>query len=297
MCNKIQLKIAGINIIICCEVRKINMPLYKEFLYINNETKSVLFDIEIYIKEAKILDKTKIKMHKTYEWNVHTDMMIMTFAKRGHFLDESKEEDIWTLVGNKERRKWTLFIPDLSLLEDNQLINELTVRPWLQRLFICYTINNNYVVIHGALCNVDNKGILFLGESGVGKSTICSIIEKKYKVYSDDRVVLCLNEDHIVAFGTPWNIKNKIYCQNNSTVISKIIFLSHGNNTIYLRKENFQLVKDLMQQILHCNAYNSIDLFNWKMSLSQYIISKVPLYNFAFIPNDSCLNYLDGETI
>lgn len=273
----------------------IDMPLYSNFTMPDNTPTDIKIEILDAIECSYHIDK-KILKHNTYIWTTQNNELIMIFSSRGTFLDESSIENIWILITNGCKQKWNLYIPRLNVLSGVSFNMELQKRPWLQRLLIMYYMYSNTAVLHGALCNIDGEGCLFLGESGVGKSTMCSILDNKYDVYSDDRLIVKIHDKKLMAYGTPWNIKNNQYCLNRAITIKRIYFLSHGENSLKKVKNNFSLLTTLMKQILHSNIYASNDLFDWKFNIANKIITNCSqIYKFSFVPDDTCIKYVSGD--
>lgn len=288
--------IANTIVEIVSEYHLINMSVYSDFIVdLQNESSDIYIEILDILQSPCRISYGDLE-HNTYKWMTLNDEKIMIFSKRGIYLDESSREDIWLLMTCGSKNAWQLFIPQLNSITDRCLNAELERRPWLQRLFAVYYMNTDTAILHGALCNIAGSGYLFLGDSGVGKSTICSIINKKFSVYSDDRFILKINAGEISAFGTPWNIKNKQYCINKSININKIYFLSHGDNILEKMKSDFTLLTFLMRQILHSGVYDSKSLLYWKLSFAHKLSKECQsFYKFAFIPDETCLEYIIGN--
>lgn len=291
-----QFRIAETTFKIQIQNRLLSLPTYSNFLLQKTDNEIDIY-IEILNDEYMPYKSAYVSTeHTTYMWKQEDGNYILWFSKRGSFLDESQQKDIWCLAGDRELRKWKLFIPNLDNISDAELNCELEKRPWLQRLYACYCMNRNEAIMHGAVCNINGKGCLFLGESGVGKSTICSIINKYFEVYSDDRFVIKQVGKDIVAYGTPWNIKNKEYCCNKSVEIKSVFFLKHGDNKLQCCKKNYTLLQDLLKQILHASVYSPEDLVLWKLSIARIILNRVQCFKFEFVPDISCLKYILCES-
>lgn len=280
---------------ISCSFTTIEMPLYVAFQcnYSNIEA-DITVDICNENVEEEYLELVQCK-HLTHLWKKIDKNYIMLFADRGMYLDEIPATRIWCLVGNESQKYWKLHIPYSADYSAEELKMELENRPWLQRLFIAYCMNSNMAVLHGALCNVNGEGCLFLGDSGVGKSTMCSIIEKNYHVYADDRIVIKLDNNQVWAYGTPWNIKNTKYCSNSEIAIKKIYFLYHGNNVITDKIPEVDTLKMIMKQILHSNVYHASELLLWKLTIAKMLWKHSTVYEFGFVPDNSCIKYITGE--
>lgn len=63
-------------------------------------------------------------------------------------------------------------------------------------------------VVHASGSQVDGSGILFLGDSGVGKSTIAEFFEAAVgygHIFSDDRLIIRRIDGVWMMFGSPWH--------------------------------------------------------------------------------------------
>lgn len=287
--------IAGTIIDISCSFTTIEMPLYVAFQYsCSNAEADITVDICNDNIEKVYLDLVQCA-HLTHLWKKIDKIYIMLFADRGMYLDESPVTRIWCLVGNASQKYWKLHIPHSADYSAEELKVEIENRPWLQRLFIAYCMNSNMAVLHGAFCNVNGEGCLFLGDSGVGKSTMCSILEREYHVYADDRIVIKSNNNQVWAYGTPWNIKNTKYCRNSEATVKKIYFLYHGNNIISDRIPEVEALKRIMKQILHSNLYHASELLMWKLVMAKILREHTTVYEFGFVPDNSCIKYIFGK--
>lgn len=62
------------------------------------------------------------------------------------------------------------------------------------------------VQLHACGITIDNKGVMFSGVSGAGKSTIAEVWKKQpVDILSDDRIVARHFDGEICMFGTPWH--------------------------------------------------------------------------------------------
>ncbi len=70
------------------------------------------------------------------------------------------------------------------------------------------------VLIHGSCVAVDGKSYLFAARSGTGKSTHARLWRQQFGaravMVNDDKPLLKLTEDGVMAFGTPWSGKHRL---------------------------------------------------------------------------------------
>lgn len=77
------------------------------------------------------------------------------------------------------------------------------------------TARHNTLLMHASVPVKDERGYLFLGKSGTGKSTHCELwlkhIEGTERINDDNPVVHVLDDGTVWVFGSPWSGKTPIY--------------------------------------------------------------------------------------
>ena len=170
----------------------------------------------------------------------------------------------------------------------------------------------NYFVLHASALSIGNKGVLFIGPSGSGKSSICAgLIQKGLNFISDDITIInnslklesCINSldisKEILAINNKINILKKtdlnddrdrisLLIENNlehKVTISKIYFLNWSDK-IEISKSQF--ISNFKK--IFTNSFRSIDDGNFNMQRSDMknilnISRNVECYNF-FLKKD-----------
>lgn len=75
-------------------------------------------------------------------------------------------------------------------------------------MFALAASNRGALVMHSSVIVKDGKGYLFLGKSGVGKSTHTSLWVNSIPgahLLNDDNPVLCVEDDIVKVYGSPWS--------------------------------------------------------------------------------------------
>ena len=87
--------------------------------------------------------------------------------------------------------------------------------PTIELLMVNYLAQGKGVIIHGCGVKQDDHGIIFVGESGAGKTTMANIWnqDSDAEILSDDRTIVRKQGDHFMMYGTGLPHKN------NATVI------------------------------------------------------------------------------
>ena len=167
---------------------------------------------------------------------------------------------------------------------------DIFIRPILSHIFSL----SNRILLHGAGVIFNNKGYLFLGSSGNGKSTISKIFKNNGKtiVLNDDNIVLSHSNGKIVLYGTPWYSSLEEYSASSS-YLNRIFCIHHSaKNTI----NTPCCMKDSFLNFIP-NAY----LPYWDIKLSQKVIVNINSVlqvhecpKLGFLPNKSIISFISS---
>ena len=90
-------------------------------------------------------------------------------------------------------------------------------------------LDHNTVLFHGSVIAVDGVGYLFTATSGTGKSTHTRLWREHFGnravMVNDDKPLLSVDNNTVIAHGTPWNGKHQLGC-NTSVPIKAICVLT-----------------------------------------------------------------------
>lgn len=102
--------------------------------------------------------------------------------------------------------------------------------PLLQILLIYILAHRQGALFHAAGIGIKERGYLFPGRSGAGKSTITRLFagRKDIALLSDDRMAVRKIDGAFKAYGTPWPGDAGI-AENESMPLAGIFFISHGS--------------------------------------------------------------------
>lgn len=72
-------------------------------------------------------------------------------------------------------------------------------------------LDRDILLMHGSAVSIDGTGVMFIAESGTGKSTHAGIwqnyFKDRVKLINDDKPLVRITEDQIYICGTPWSGK------------------------------------------------------------------------------------------
>lgn len=151
-------------------------------------------------------------------------------------------------------------------------------------------------LLHSSRIQVDNKGILFSGPSGAGKTTQ-ALLWKKY-----ENVPHLCNDRTIVRYVNGcWNTYGYFQdgsmpiCDNTCVPLGAIVFLQHGECNHICRINNSKGMGMLLGQIF-------MDTWDYKMvgkisELVLYLLKEIPVYSMVCVPDQSAVLNLKDTLI
>jgi len=136
--------------------------------------------------------------------------------------------------------------------------------------------------IHSSGVVIEGKGILFVGHSGIGKSTIRSMMLSKsdVKPLCDDRNVLRKCDNGTWVYGT-WANKDFSDVSAASAPLGAIMFLEQAHeNKIIPIYERLNVVKKILACIIR--PLESVEWWNQSLKIVNDMAKEVPCYSLRF---------------
>lgn len=173
------------------------------------------------------------------------------------------------------RRVLLSSVPDLS---------ELRFALWMA--FALLGQRNNAVPVHSSVVVKEGRAVLFLGESGTGKSTHTRLwlnhIEGS-KLLNDDSPVVVIHEGRVWACGSPWSGKTPCYHQHAFPVAAIVRLEQQPYNQI-ARCSTIQAFSALQPScppaFVHVDSCREL-LLQFVAS----VVDRVPVYRLGCLPD------------
>ncbi len=140
-------------------------------------------------------------------------------------------------------RDWT----NINICRDinGEYSEELVVTAVYSRL-----CSEKTMLIHASHIDYNGKGILFIGQSGIGKTTQAELWEKYRgaKIVNGDKAFVRITDKGIYAYGTPWK-GSSIYCLNEKSKIKAIVVLSQSDNNSIRRLSQIEATQMFLPHV------------------------------------------------
>ncbi len=151
------------------------------------------------------------------------------------------------------------------------------------------------VLFHGSVIAVDGKAYLFTAKSGTGKSTHTRLWRKYFGdravMINDDKPLIQITDDSIVAYGTPWDGKHRI-STNTHALLAGICILRRGSDNVIRAITPQEAYPTLLQQ---CYRPMEKEALLKTMQLLDRLEENVPFYElFCNISEEAVKVAYDG---
>ena len=181
------------------------------------------------------------------------------------FLWNNKEENIVHVTGN-----WSLRLYRFGF--------------WVG--FGLMTLSKQTIAIHSSCIVCNGKAVLFLGESGTGKSTHTQLWREHIpgaRLLNDDSPILRIEEGRVWAYGSPWSGKTPCY-KNERYELAGCVRLSQARANEIRKLTTLQAYGAIHPSCPPSFAYND-ELYDLVSHIIGEIISSTPIFHLACLPN------------
>ncbi len=152
-------------------------------------------------------------------------------------------------------------------------------------LFPGFLAHHGGLVVHAAGVVVDGRAVLLAGRSGAGKTTAARLCERAgFTILNDERVILRLEGDRVVAHGTPWHGEMDVVSAACAP-LAALAFLEHGTSTRAIAQAPPATVRRLVPR---CRLpYWDPEGMARVLETASAIADRVPTYALPFVPDDT----------
>ncbi|MDA0323806.1 MAG: hypothetical protein O2923_13990 [Verrucomicrobia bacterium] len=147
------------------------------------------------------------------------------------------------------------------------------------------------VLVHGAGAAIGERGLLFAGRSGAGKTTISRQLHERHglRMLSDDRIVVRERDGALRIFGTPWPGDGG-HALNESQPLAALLFLAHGPDNELVELNTPQALERLLP-VASVPWYDR-EAADGTLRFCERLIEGVPTYELRFRPDESVAEFI-----
>lgn len=147
------------------------------------------------------------------------------------------------------------------------------------------------VLLHASAVKDGDRGYLFSGVSGAGKSTMAALWNGRPGVtaLSDDRVIVRYHDGRFWAYGTPWHGTARISAAE-AAPIDRIFVLHHGEDNEARPMRGAEAVSHVLARAFPPLWY--ADGMRFTLDFLSGLAQAVPCYHLGFTPTDGVVDFI-----
>lgn len=212
----------------------------------------------------------------------------------------SEEHYILTITNAEQQHIFTSKRDDSGCVRTNA--GGANMNPSFVRFGVWFMLNivavqHSVAAVHSSVIVCHNEAVMFLGESGTGKSTHTRLWRENIEgatLLNDDSPFVGVQNGRVIAFGSPWSGKTPCY-KNESYPIRAIVRLSQAPHNSMRRLRSLLAVGALLPSLPPAFAFDE-KLEDAVMNVLSAVIGAVPVYHLECLPNAAAAQ-LSHDTI
>lgn len=169
------------------------------------------------------------------------------------------------------------------------------IENYLLRIFYTHAVQSQILQFHSSLIKTNGKGLMFLGPSGIGKTTQAELWNKYRNalIINGDIVFVQETPDAFLGWGTPWHGSSP-YCENTSVPLKAMIVLKQAPENSIRELTGFEKVTAVSNNVFYPRwLENGMELC---LETLDHLLSRIPVYELSCRPDEEAVK-LTEETI
>lgn len=165
----------------------------------------------------------------------------------------------------------------------------------LSKIFYTHAVQRHMIQFHSSLIDYQGHGLMFLGPSGIGKTTQAELWNqyRNALIINGDIVFVQETEEAFLGWGTPWHGSSP-YCENTNVPVEALIILKQAPENSIRKLEGFEKVTAVSNSVFYPRwLENGMELC---LETLDHLLSKLPVYELSCRPDEEAVD-LTEKTI
>lgn len=173
-----------------------------------------------------------------------------------------------------------------------QKANEEELELMLMYIFNMHVIKKRMFFLHSSIVKTRKSGIMFLGPSGIGKTTQAELW-KKYRdalIINGDVVLVQETPDAFLGWGTPWHGSSP-YCENTSVPVAAMVVLKQAPKNSIRELTGFEKVTEVSNSVFYPQwVEGGMELC---LETLDHLLTKIPVYELSCRPDEGAVELVE----
>ena len=234
--------------------------------------------------EEYVSDDKEMKL--IYQFDIENSTCEFLSNDNSYLFRVSKEGIQWLMEIYPEKGK---FIARTNMDKDTD-IPILRFAIWTA--FGIAALHRQIVAIHASAITYNGRSVLFLGESGTGKSTQSRLWLQHIQgveLLNDDSPLICIDKEKPpVVWGSPWSGKTPCY-KNKQAPVAAFIRLKQASNNAIKRLRIIEAIGALQPSLPPIFATDPV-LSGMMHECLSSILQHIPVYYLECLPDEDAAN-------
>jgi hypothetical protein len=159
-------------------------------------------------------------------------------------------------------------------------------------LMINFLARGRGVIFHACGVVDEGRGLMFLGVSGAGKSTIAELWkQRQVTLLSDDRIIVRWPEGQFKMYGTPWHGDARI-ASPESAPLERLYLIEHASRN-YVR--DLSPADAAARMLVRCfPPFYDGEGMAFILEFFSRLAEEIPCYELGFVPDASAIDFVRG---
>ena len=167
-------------------------------------------------------------------------------------------------------------------------ITQNAIQAFIIQIFYSHAVQRHMLQLHSSLIDHRGHGLMFLGPSGIGKTTQAELWNK-YRdalIINGDIVFVQETDDGFLGWGTPWHGSSP-YCENTSVPLKAMIVLKQAPENSIRELTGFEKVTEVSNSVFYPQwLENGMELC---LETLDHLLTRIPVYELSCRPDEDAV--------